>query len=174
MDKDPKYVLQTALILSGIIFCVGLLFLDPFCQPASAEPYSEKFPDCTFLEGFVSNADDSTGAAKECLNSIHAKNLKSGALTLSEITEHCSQYNVDADLEKQCIDEYRTAEEQRRINISAVPTIIIFISAMGLILFGDHLLRAPTQTQRSIIAFSGYALVPIAIIVFVALSSLQD
>ena len=61
------------------------------------------------LDGFNANLDGSTGFAKECLANAHELNFHTdliddgSRLTLSEITDYCSQFGADATLEKKTV-----------------------------------------------------------------------
>ena len=82
------------------------------------------------------NLDGSTGFAKECLANAHELNFHTdliddgSRLTLSEITDYCSQFGADATLEKNCVDDYMTAEEDLAyslVMLSAVLSMILIV-----------------------------------------------
>ena len=159
-------MLHTSLTLT--IFAV---IISSLAVPVFAEPYIETYPNCAMLSGFKTNADDSTGNAKECLDNapIKQKNPSKNLLTLSEITQYCSQFNADSTFEKNCINDYDTYE---KIDLKAtliIITIILLISGMGTMLvalFCDDLFD--TTKLRICVAAMGFVvlLITIAIMSF--------
>ena len=117
--------LMAGLLLFGLTLPV---FAEHF-----TDPHFDKFPDCTTLDGFNANLDDSTGFAKECLANAHELNFHTdliddgSRLTLSEITDYCSQFGADATLEKNCIDDYMTAEENFASSLVILSAILFAI-----------------------------------------------
>ena len=109
--------------------------------PAFAESYTDKFPNCSALDGFVTNAGDSSGLAKECLDrvvtSISSIEIQNDSqLTLSEITTYCSQFNSDKVLEEYCVDDYVTAEEYDYGMQLGETLLLIVLISIPCILFG--------------------------------------
>ena len=92
-----------AVLLTGILIA-------SLTVPAFADSYTDKFPNCSALDGFVTNAGDSSGLAKDCLDStnIHIYEFSHGDLSLSEITSYCEQFNSTPAFEQKCIDDYGT------------------------------------------------------------------
>ena len=103
------------------IFMTGL-FLFGLTSPAFADSFGSEYPNCASLDGFVTNADDSTGDAKICLTeSIDTSIIdtpKPGVYTLEEISEYCSQFDTRSDFENDCVDDYITIDESRERNFN--------------------------------------------------------
>ena len=155
---------------NSLTFVLFAVIISSLTVPAFADSYTDKFPNCATLDGFVSDVDDSTGLAKECLDMVHDSNIKPGELTLAEITQYCKQYRADADLEKDCIINYKTVEDKK----STEQIILISMSLIGsgiIIAFvGTYFSDKISNSVRmwgKILQFVGYAIMILAIVVLV-------
>ena len=114
------------------------LFLFGLTSPVFADSFGSDYPNCASLDGFVTNADDSTGDAKICLMQFTTVDFptntpKPGAYTLEQISEYCSQFHTNMTFEKDCIDDYLTVDDYERLAPIAIFGIIMTFS--GVIVF---------------------------------------
>ena len=126
-----------------LTFALALVIVSSLAVPIFADSFNEKYSDCTVLDGFVTNLDDSVGLAKECLNDIHNPPTIPGAgeLTLLEITEYCLQFNADPTLEKNCINDYVTIEEDHFAHILVFVGIVLVMIGAGFSAYGLIVLK---------------------------------
>ena len=147
------------------------MIISSLAVPVFAEPHVETYPNCALLSGFETNADDSTGYAKTCLDNalIQQKDPSENILTLSEITQYCSQFNTDPTFEKNCINDYDTYDEINFKSTLITITCVFFIGGTTTMLFTlcfDDMFD--TKKFRILVAVLGFVafLIAIAMILF--------
>ena len=153
-----------------LTFALALVIISSLAIPAFAKPHVEKYPDCAMLPGFVTNANDSSGLAKECFDDIPIikTSQATARLTFSELTQYCSQFNATVTLEKQCIGDYRTVDEINLEMMLVLMVAIFFISGVILVLLGITADTSnPSEQSRAYLLPIGGALVVIAISIII-------
>ena len=159
--------------LTFVLFAVILSSLSvPAFAELSSETYFITYPNCASLEGFGTNANDSTNSAKACFDNTIVPNpnnnkISDSRMTLTEITMYCSQFNVDVTLEKNCINDYVTVDELKLDNILVFISIIIF--GIGFFILGLWFMA----DGKNIRLYLGATLLIISLILMLAIPHLR-